>query len=90
MNDENEVYTFTMAKIYTDQGHFAKAENIYRHLLERDPHNQILKEALDSLTGKRGSPTSKKGEDLAPLFKEWLELAQRYNQKRRSKNKDRT
>lgn len=90
MDDENEVYTFTMAKIYTDQGHFDKAEGIYRHLLEKDPRNQILKEALDGLAGKRGSATSKKGEDLASLFKEWLELAQEYNQRRRLKNKDRT
>jgi len=79
MNDEIEVYTFTMAKIYTDQGHLAKAEAIYRHLLEKDPENQILQEALESVAHKRTSRASHKDKDLAPLFKEWLSLAQRYN-----------
>ena len=85
MSDDIEVYTFTMAKIYTDQGHFAKAETIYRHLLEKDPHNLILQEALESIIRKRTSRASKKGKDLALLFREWLELAQKYNQ---TKNKD--
>ena len=85
MDDDIEVYTFTMAKIYTDQGHFAKAEAIYRHLLEKDPQNQILQEALDNVVRKRTSRASQKGKDLALLFREWVELAQKYNQ---MKNKD--
>lgn len=88
MSEEIEIYTFTMAKIYTDQGHYAKAETIYRHLLEKDPHNQILKEALDRVTRKRNSRASQKGKDLALLFKEWLELAQKYNQKKALNEKD--
>ena len=85
MSDEIEVYTFTMAKIYTDQGHFAKAETIYRHLLQKDPHNPILKDALESVIRERTSRASRKGKDLALLFREWLELAQKYN---RMKNKE--
>jgi predicted Zn-dependent protease len=80
MTDEIEVYTFTMAKIYTDQGHLSKAEAIYRHLLEKDPNNQILIEALASVAHKRTTGASHKDKGLTPLFKEWLALAQRYNE----------
>ena len=87
MNADSEFYTFTMAKIYTDQGHFAKAEAIYRHLLKNDPHNQILTEALENVVSRRAVRVSKKGEDLAPLFKNWLELAQEYKRRQRLKTK---
>jgi hypothetical protein len=89
MNEEIEVYTFTMAKIYTDQGHFAKAETIYRHLLGKDPNNPILQEALDNVTQKRTSRASQKGKDLALLFREWLELAQKYNRMQKKDAQDR-
>ena len=85
MNDDMEVYTFTMAKIYTDQGHLSKAEAIYRHLLEKDPNNQILKEALASVASRRTSRTSQKDKALAPLFKEWITLAQQYNRMQQQK-----
>ncbi len=87
MNDEIEVYTFTMAKIYTDQGHLSKAEAIYRHLLEKDSNNQILKEALASVAAKQTSRASQKEKDLAPLFKEWITLAQQYNRMQQQKKR---
>jgi len=88
MNEDIEVYTFTMAKIYTDQGHLSKAEAIYRHLLEKDPNNQILKEALADVASRRTSRASKKDKGLAHLFKEWITLAQQYNRRQQDKRND--
>jgi len=87
MNNEIEVYTFTMAKLYTDQGHFAKAEAVYRHLLEKDPDNPILKEALESVAGKRASRKARQDGALATLFKEWMDLTQEYNRRKKQKKR---
>ncbi len=37
MSQEVDIYTETMAKVYADQGHWAKVVEIYRHLLASEP-----------------------------------------------------
>lgn len=41
--------TATMAGVYTAQGHFGRAREIYKALLERDPDNAIAKRGLETL-----------------------------------------
>jgi len=78
MPTEPEFYTQTMAKVYADQGHYEEAAEIYRHLLEKDPGQPELKEALaeiEMILSQTPSPTAKK---LVPLFREWIDLAFKY------------
>ena len=37
MSQEVDIYTETMAKVYADQGHWAKAVEIYQHLVQSEP-----------------------------------------------------
>lgn len=74
MNQEIDIYTETMAKVYAEQGHWPKAVNIYRHLLAKEPLRQDLAEALTEAEKKMGSSKPKSPELLVPLFEEWIEL----------------
>jgi hypothetical protein len=69
-----EFYTETMAKVYTEQGHWAKAAKIYRYLLTLEPERRDLAEALAVAEKKTEGPAQTRYEDLVPLFREWIEL----------------
>ena len=71
MIEKQEFETETMAGIYANQGHYGKAIDIYRRLLEQHPDRTDLKDKL------RRIETQKKYEDenrLADKFSEWLDL----------------
>ena len=67
-----------MARIYAEQGHFGKAAAICRHLLQKDPDNSVLQQALEMIERQQipTGPVPKK--DLTSLFKEWVDLVQKY------------
>ena len=75
---DTEFYTATMAKVYAAQGHFEKAAEIYRYLLNREPDRQDLIDALSEMEKKLSEKTSKTGTDLVPLFSKWIDLMLRY------------
>ncbi len=71
MVDKQEFETETMAGIYANQGHYGKAIDIYRRLLEQHPDRSDLRDKLLRIE------TQKKYEDenrLADKFSEWLDL----------------
>ena len=74
MNQEVDVYTETMAKVYADQGHWDKAVVIYSHLAAKEPDRQDLAEALAEAEIKMREVSRKPPEKLVPLFREWIEL----------------
>ena len=74
MNQEVDIYTETMAKVYADQGHWSKAVKIYRYLLAKEPLRQDLANALAEAENKMGDRKPKNPELLVPLFQEWIEL----------------
>jgi hypothetical protein len=74
MNQEINIYTETMAKVYAEQGHWLKAAKIYRYLSARDPLRQDLAEALAEAENKMEDSKPKNPEQLVPLFQEWIEL----------------
>ena len=74
MNQEVDVYTETMAKVYANQGHWDKAAVIYRHLAAKEPDRQDLAEALAEAEMKMREVSRKAPEKLVPLFREWIEL----------------
>ena len=71
-----------MARIYTQQGHYRKAADIYRHLLELDPSRQDIARALAEVESIQHADDSMGKKDLAPLLREWIRLAVRYRQVR--------
>ena len=74
MTREVGIYTETMAKVYADQGHWAKAAEIYHHLAAKQPGRQDLASALAEAEKKMDEISQERPERLVPLFREWIEL----------------
>jgi hypothetical protein len=69
-----DFYTVTMAKIYSDQGYFGKAAEIYRYLISKEPDRIELKDALVEIEAKMIKNHAGKRDRLVGLFREWLKL----------------
>ena len=74
MNQDVDIYTETMAKLYADQGHWSKAVEIYRHLVQSEPQRQDLIDNLEHARQKMEEQSDSGPEDLVSLFQEWIEL----------------
>ena len=79
MINNNDFYTVTLAKVYEDQGHWEKAVEIYRYLLEQEPDRKDFAEALAETERKMDEAIKKTPDDLIPLFREWIDLLLRYS-----------
>lgn len=71
MTQNDIFYTRTMAKVYADQGNLLKAAEIYRYLLESEPEQIDLKDALSEVERKLNE---KSPDDLIRLFNRWIDL----------------
>jgi tetratricopeptide (TPR) repeat protein len=78
MEKETDFYTGTMAKVYSGQGHWDKAAEIYRHLLKMEPERTDYLEALAEAERMLSATSKRPVEDLAPLFHEWIDLMLKY------------
>ena len=85
MTRDDPFYTVTMARIHVQQGNLDQARRIYRHLLEKEPGRPDLVQALEALSSGSGTRL----EDLAPLLRQWRELAQRYRSIQKIKTRHR-
>ena len=74
MSPDVDIYTETMAKVYADQGHWAKAIEIYQRLVQIEPHREDLSDALAHARQKLETQPDRRPEKLVPLFREWIEL----------------
>ncbi len=74
MSADVNIYTETMAKVYAVQGHWAKAVEIYQHLVQAEPHREDLSAALAHARQKMEEQPDSRPEKLVPLFREWIEL----------------
>ena len=90
METTPEFYTRTMAKVYADQGHYGKAAEIYRYLIEKEPHRHELKAELADLEMILAQVGTGPARDLTPLFRQWFDLMGRYNTMQRLKRLRRT
>lgn len=79
MGNDLNLCTKTMAGIYVQQGYFQKAIEIYRHLLQCEPHRRDIKDALLAVENQAGKNCALKTDDLLPLFDEWFDLVRKYN-----------
>ncbi len=80
MAQDTEIRTATMAKIYTAQGHYDKAAEIYRDLLQEEPGRRDLAQALAEVEKRQLEKRSDSRKNLAPLFSKWVKLLLRYKQ----------
>ena len=78
MEKETDFYTATMAKVYTEQGHWDKAAEIYRHLLAQEPERDDYLQALAEVEKKATQKRQKSLEDLDGLFHQWFDLMLKY------------
>lgn len=74
MNREIDIYTETMAKVYANQGHWAKAVEIYRHLVQVEPDRHDLLDALEHARQKMKEHPDTTPDKLVPLFRKWIGL----------------
>jgi hypothetical protein len=76
MNQEVNIYTETMAKVYADQGHWEKVVEIYRHLLAMEPERLEYADELSEAENRveTNAMLRETPEQLVPLFREWIEL----------------
>jgi hypothetical protein len=74
MNQDDDIYTETMAKLYADQGHWSKAVEIYQRLLQSEPQRQDLIDNLEHARQKMEEKADSGPENLVPLFREWIDL----------------
>ncbi len=82
MIPDNDFKTATMARVYSSQGHYVKAIEIYKHLLECEPDRQDLARALAEVEKKLHEKTKGSSEDLGVLFSTWVDLILRYKRVR--------
>jgi cytochrome c-type biogenesis protein CcmH/NrfG len=74
MSQDVDIYTETMAKVYADQGHWAKAVEIYRHLVKLAPDRQDLWDALEHARQKMEEQPDTTPDKLVPLLRKWIGL----------------
>ncbi len=74
MIPDNDFKTATMARVYSSQGHYEKAAQIYKHLLKCEPDRQDLARALAEVEKKLHEKTKGSHEDLGVLFSTWVDL----------------
>ena len=82
MIQNNDFKTATMARVYSSQGHYEKAAQIYKHLLKREPDRQDLSRELAGVEKKLHEKTKGSNEDLAAMFSTWVDLILRYKRMR--------
>lgn len=78
MIQDNDFKTATMAKVYSRQGHYEKAAEIYKYLLECEPGRQDLARALAEVEKKLHEKAKGSNEDFGALFSTWVDLILRY------------
>jgi hypothetical protein len=76
---DTDFYTSTMAGVYAQQGHFERAAEIYRFLLEREPNRKDIADALAEIEKQLEKGGAKTDLDLFPMFRKWVLLLLEYS-----------
>lgn len=74
------IKTATMAKIFSQQGHFDEAIEIYRHLLKQNPERLDLAEALARTEEKRRLQSVPASGDIVSILSAYIRLLLAYRQ----------
>lgn len=77
--------TVTLARLFAAQGHWEKAVNIYRRLLEREPERPDIVQALADAEDHVKAAGRKRPGDMDALFGQWIDLLLKYDRLRKLK-----
>ncbi len=80
MTHDNDFYTETMARVYSSQGYWEKAAEIYRYLLRHEPDRQDLADKLSEIEKHIHIKKNTGKEHLVALFNQWMDLVLKHNQ----------
>jgi hypothetical protein len=82
MTDDRQHETLTMARLLSEQGHWQRAADICRHLLQAQPGREDVAEVLAEAERRAQERSPKTMADLVPLFQEWIDLLFKFNRLR--------
>ena len=82
MTDDRQHETLTMARLLSEQGHWQRAAEICRHLLQAQPGREDVAEVLAEAERRAQESSPKTTADLVPLFQEWIDLLFKYKRLR--------
>jgi hypothetical protein len=74
MTDDRQHETLTMARLLSEQGHWQRAAEICRNLLQAQPGREDVAEVLAEAERRAQESSPKTATDLVPLFQEWIDL----------------
>ena len=77
MTNSQWPHTLSLARLYTAQGRFEQASEIFDHLMADAPGDKTLAEEYDAFQKKRQQDRSKGSVQLPALFAQWIELLMR-------------
>jgi cytochrome c-type biogenesis protein CcmH/NrfG len=77
--------TATLARLFAAQGHWEKAVNIYRRLLEREPDRPDIAQALAEAEAQVKAAGRKRAGGIDALFRQWIDLLLKYDRLRKLK-----
>lgn len=78
-----QYYTVTMAHLYAKQGYLRKAAQIYSHLMEKEPHREDLRLALEKIEREIETQAAPSRKELGLLLREWENLIKKQNELKR-------
>ena len=73
IDEDKTFYTATMARVYADQGRYARAARIYGYLLDQTPDRMDLKQALDDVLSKLPGAAAQ-WEEVSNVIARWVRL----------------
>lgn len=76
-DNDKTFYTETMARLLTQQGRVDRAVEVYRYLLNQNPHRKDLEQALDTLLSAVPEETMR-WERVRGQVERWATLMLRY------------
>jgi tetratricopeptide (TPR) repeat protein len=79
MIQDTPFYTQTLAKLYVRQGHYNKAIQIYKHLLNENPGDTGLIRSLNEVETKLKEIEKSGNRQSIDLFYQWIDLLNRNN-----------
>jgi hypothetical protein len=82
MTDDRQHDTLTMARLLGEQGHWQRAAEICRRLLQTQPGREDVAEALAEAERRAQESSPKTAAELVPLFQEWIDLLFKYKRLR--------
>jgi len=85
MEKEYRHGTVTLARLFAAQGHWEKAADVYRSLLQHEPDREDLVQALSAAEKQMAASGRESARDLVPLFRRWIDLLLEYDRLRKLK-----